>query len=93
MHITIIGADFLCHYTITFPLQHTFTALITKYPTVFQQHLSCHSVKHDITHHIHTDGPPVNARPQRRSPEKLKAAHQQLEHMLEQGIICPSLSQ
>ena len=37
--------------------------------------------------------PPVNAWPQRLSPEKLKAAHQELEHMLEQGVIYPSLSQ
>ena len=35
-----------------FPLQHnTFTALIAEYLTVFQPHLSCHSIQHDITHH------------------------------------------
>ena len=80
VHIPIIGADFLRHYsllvdmtnsrlvdTITqlrvqgilsqvesprpsfFPLQHTtFTALIAEYPTVFQSHLSCHTILHTI---------------------------------------------
>ena len=43
--------------------------------------------------HIHTDGPPVNERPRRLAPEKQKAAPQELEHMLEQGVIYPSSSQ
>ena len=47
-----------------FPLQHTtFKALIAEYPTVFQPHFSCHSIQHNITHHIHTGGPPVTSRP------------------------------
>ena len=43
-------------------------------------------------HHIHTDGPPVNAQPQRLAPEKRKATQQELKHMLEQGVIRPSSS-
>ena len=75
VHIPIIAADFLRHYSLLvdmtnsqlvdpitqlrvqgilsqvetlrpsfFPSQHTtFTALIAKYPTVFQPHLSCNS--------------------------------------------------
>ena len=125
VHIPIIGADFLRHYSLLvditnsqlvdsitqlrvqgilsqvesprpsfFLSQHTtFTALIADYPTVFQPHLSCHSIEHNIVHHIHTDGPPVNAQPRRLAPEKLKAARQELEHMLEQGVIRPSSSQ
>ena len=77
-----------------FPLQHTtFTVIIAEYPTVFQPHLSCHSIQHDIIHHIHTDGPPVTARPRRLAPEKLQAARHELEHMLEQGVIRLSSSQ
>ena len=37
-------------------------------------------------------GPAVHARPRRLSPEHLKAARQEFEHMLQQGIIRPSLS-
>jgi len=40
-----------------------FTSLIAKYPTVFQPQLSSHNVKHNVTHHIHTKGHPVSARP------------------------------
>ena len=73
-----------------FPSQHTtFTGLIGEYPTVFQPHLSCHSSEHDIVHHIHTDG---HAQPRRLAPEKRKAAWQEVEHMLEQGVTCPSWS-
>ena len=79
-----------------FPSQHQhnpFTSLIAEYPSVFQPHLSCHSVKHNITHHIYTDGPPVYAQPRWLSPEKLTAARQEFEHMSKQGIIHPSSSQ
>ena len=37
-------------------------------------------------------GPPVHARPRRLSAERLKAAHQEFEHMLQQEIIRPSSS-
>ena len=49
-------------------------------------------IKHDITHHIATTGPPVSAHPRRLPPEKLKIAHQEFEHMLQEGIIQPSCS-
>ena len=45
------------------------------------------SVKHNAMHHINTVGPPVYAHPCKLSPECLKAACQQFEHMLQQGII------
>ena len=49
-------------------------------------------VKHDITHHITTSGPPVSGRARRVFPEKLLIAHKEFEHMLELGIIHPSSS-
>ena len=49
-------------------------------------------VKHDITHHIVTTGPPIKARTRRLSPERLKIACQEFEHMLQQGIMRPSSS-
>ena len=48
--------------------------------------------KHQVTHHITTTGPPVFAHPHRLSPERLKAACKEFEHMLQLGIICPSSS-
>ena len=67
------------------PLQstNTYTSLIAKYPTVFQPHLSTHTVEHDVTHHIQTTGPPVSARPRRLAPEKLTIARQEFEHVRE----------
>lgn len=77
------------------PLQptNTFTAIIAKYPTVFQPHLNRHLTVHDITHHIQTAGPPVWARARRLPLKKLAVARQEFEHMLEQGIIRASSSQ
>ena len=49
-------------------------------------------IKHNVTHHITTTGPPVSARFRRLPPERLKAARQEFEHMLQQGIIRPSSS-
>lgn len=49
-------------------------------------------VRHHVTHHIETSGPPVHARPRRLPPDKLRIARQQFEHMLDLGIIRPSES-
>jgi len=49
-------------------------------------------IKHDVTHHIMTSGPPVSAHPRRLSPEKLKIACQEFDHMLQDGIVRPSSS-
>ena len=72
---------------------NTFTALVAKYPTVFQPHLSSHTTEHSVTHHIRTTGPPICAKARRLPPEKLTIARQEFEHMLEQGIVRPSASQ
>ena len=45
-----------------------------------------------MTHHITTTGPPVSAQFRRLPPERLKAARQEFEHVLQQGIIRPSSS-
>ena len=46
----------------------------------------------EAVHHITTTGPPVDTRPRRLPPERLQAAKQEFEHMLDLGIICPSSS-
>ena len=50
-------------------------------------------VKHDVTHHIETRGPPpVAARPRRLAADKLTIARNEFDHMLDLGIIRPSNS-
>ncbi len=49
-------------------------------------------VKHKVTHHIETTGPPVSSRPRRMAPDRLRAAKQEFQHMMELGIIRPSSS-
>ena len=50
-------------------------------------------MKHNVTHHINTTGPPVHARARRLPPDQLRIARQEFEHMLDQEIIQPSKSQ
>ena len=69
-----------------------FEAILTNFPDVTQPQCGNNPIKHDVTHHIITTGPPVSAHPRRLSPEKLKIAHQEFDHMLQEGIIRPSSS-
>ena len=69
-----------------------FDALIRDYPTITQPVYDTASVKHRVTHHIETKGPPVVARPRRLAPDRLEIAKSEFEHMLELGIIRPSKS-
>ena len=69
-----------------------FTSLLKEFPSVTQPCIQEQPVKHNVTHHIVTTGPPVNARPRRLSPDKLKAARQEFDHMMELGIIRSSSS-
>ena len=66
-----------------------FTAILLTSPDVTKPHYGNHPIKHDITHHIATTGPPFSAHPRRLPPEKLKIARQEFEHMLQEGIIQP----
>ena len=49
-------------------------------------------VKHAVTHHIETKGPPSHCRPRRLPPDKYQAARQEFQQMLEMGIVKPSSS-
>ena len=69
-----------------------FEAILTNFPDVTQPQCGNNPIKHDVTHHIITTGLPVSAHPRRLSPEKLKVAHQEFNHMLQEGIIRPSSS-
>ena len=70
----------------------TFEALLAKFPAVTQPCSTEQPVKHNVTHHITTTGPPVSSRTRRLAPERLQIARHEFDHMLQLGIIRPSSS-
>ena len=73
-------------------VNNPYLSLLSKFPALTQVCSPDTPVKHDITHHIETTGPPVSARPRRLAHDRLRAAKQEFEHMLQLGIIRPSSS-
>ena len=71
---------------------NTFEGILQEFPEVMQPYSDSQPIKHQVTYHITTTGPPVFAHPRRLSPERLKAARKEFEHMLQLGIIRPSSS-
>ena len=69
-----------------------FQAILEEFPAVTQPGNIRVPVKHSVTHHILTNGPPVSGRTRRLAPERLKIARDEFDHMLELGIIRPSSS-
>ena len=69
-----------------------FTRLLSEFPAVTQVSTRNRPVKHKVTHHITTTGPPVFTRTRRLAPERLRIARQEFDHMIELGIIRPSSS-
>ena len=69
-----------------------YDALMAEFPSVTRPCLPPQPVKHSVTHHINTTGPPVHASARRLPPDRLHIARQEFEHMLEQDIIQPSNS-
>ena len=73
-------------------LDNPYLRLLSEYPTLTQASASDQPVKHKVTHHIQTTGPPVFTRSRRLAPERLRIARQEFDHMMELGIIRPSSS-
>ena len=71
---------------------NVFTRLLSEFPAVTQASSGNQPVKHSVTHHIQTTGPPTFARTRRLAPERLRLARREFDHMLELGIIRPSAS-
>ena len=78
----------LCHIE----PENDFSAILSEFPSVAQECSSERPVKHQVTHHIETTGPPVSGRTRRLAPERLRIARQEFEHMMELGIVRPSSS-
>ena len=66
--------------------------LLSQFPELTQVCSPDSPVRHDVTHHIMTSGPPISARPRRLAPERLRVAKQEFDHMLQLGIVRPSSS-
>ncbi|PIK49798.1 gag-pol polyprotein [Apostichopus japonicus] len=69
-----------------------YRSLLRQFPHLVNPSRTAATVKHNITHHILTKGPPTFARPRRLAPDRLRLAKNEFEHMLELGIIRPSES-
>eukprot|EP00795_Rhopilema_esculentum_P007425 gene7425-biopygen8703 len=96
----ILGADFLAHFGLKVDVKNRkltdttspYQALLQKYPDIARPSYNESKVKHTVTHHITTSGPPVFARPRRLASERLTIAKAEFDHMLQLGIIRPSKS-
>ena len=69
-----------------------FTKILSEYPDIIRPTSKQFAVKHNVAHHIVTRDPPCSARPHRLSPNRLKLAKGEFQHMLDLGIIRPSSS-
>lgn len=69
-----------------------FEAVLLEFPDVIQPFDGERPIKHSVTHHIKTTGPPIHSRTRRLAPERLQIARKEFEHMLSLGIIRPSSS-
>ena len=69
---------------------HPYYTLLSEFPALTQVSTPDTPVKHDIVHHIATTGVPVSGRPRRLAPDRLRAANQEFEHMLQLSVIRPS---
>uniref|UniRef100_A0A1X7UWY9 RNA-directed DNA polymerase n=1 Tax=Amphimedon queenslandica TaxID=400682 RepID=A0A1X7UWY9_AMPQE len=81
----------LCLTLLPLTDHNDFQSLLKGFPAVLQPNLH-HHIKHQVTHHISTTGSPVYSTPRRLSPEKLKTAINEFQHMLQLEIIRPSSS-
>ena len=64
-----------------------YTELLARFPQLSRPNYQETTVKHNITHHIRTTGPPVHCRRRRLAPDRLKVAEAEFDHMLQLGII------
>lgn len=69
-----------------------FHSLIEEFKDITKPSNMLPPVKHSVTHHISTNGPPVHSKPRRLPPEKLKIVKKEFEYMMQLGICRPSKS-
>ena len=70
-----------------------FQKILVEYPKLTHPSQNHDQIQTPTTfHHIETKGPPTFSKPRRLSPELLKAAREEFDFLMEQGIIRPSKS-
>ena len=73
-------------------LSPEYAVILSDFPAVTRPCRYDVPIKHNIEHHIVTQGPPVHARTRRLAPARLATAKAEFQHMLALGIIRPSSS-
>ena len=71
---------------------NAFEAIVRQFPLVIHPYNPQQPIKHQVTHHITTTGPPVHSHTRHLSLERLSVARKEFEHMMQLGIIRPSSS-
>ena len=66
--------------------------IFAEFPAVCEQRITDPAVKHNVQHHIITNGPPTFAKTLRLSPEKFAAAKTEFDQMLSSHTVCKSSS-
>ena len=81
-------------YEVSEPISSAAKAYIhlAAFPSLVQPYTPEAPIRHDVTHHIETTGPPVSARARRLGPDRRQVPRQEFDHMLDLGIIRPSAS-
>ncbi|CAH8592531.1 unnamed protein product [Dicrocoelium dendriticum] len=69
-----------------------YLSLLSEHPRLVRPAAELPPVTTEVAYHIVTRGQPVNARPRRLAPDKLRAARAEFDHMLQLGIVRPSNS-
>lgn len=70
-----------------------YSTILSKFPSITRPPGPPQEPKHSTVHFINTtEGPPVNARPRRLAPLKLRAAQKEFEDMVRAGTARPSSS-
>lgn len=69
-----------------------YTDILAQFPSLSHPTTFKNEVKHSVTHHIATNGPPIMSKARRLPPDKLAAAKMEFQHMMELGICRPSKS-
>lgn len=70
-----------------------YSSVLSEFPKLTLPDFADHVPRHNVEHHIRTEGAPVWARPRRLDTSKLQAAKKEFESLLRMGIIEPSDSQ
>ncbi|GFW20837.1 peptidase A2 domain-containing protein [Trichonephila clavipes] len=76
----------------THVIDNDFSKLLNDFPNIVKPPCANQTVKHNVAHYIDTFGPPVSAKPRRMTPDRLKIAKMEFQHMLDLGHMRPSSS-